>query len=360
MATMVRIGGAVCLLLVACGSSSSPSAPAVDGGEPASSSSGGTSTSSSSGGTSTSSSSSSGGGPVDAGPDAGDAGGPYFTLRPKIEGVDFNAVAGFDATHVWAVGTAGKVYFWDGVTWSLLRSGAETWNAVRAVDTQRVYVAGDAGARGCSFDGGKTWSITTSPTGASFRAMRAVAATNEVDVAGTDGVVERTTLDCAAWNVHVKLGAGKDLNAAFTADRYQTLAVGAKGIVFTNWSTSFSFSDTTVYTAVWTGRYLTSNGPPRVVLGASGTGLHSIGENEWRSTSFSGQPTPTRINAIWGLSETRLVAVGEPSATATGNTGGFTAIPNPLTTPTALRGVWGSSDDDVWVVGAAGTILHHP
>jgi hypothetical protein len=290
--------------------------------------------------------------------DGGLSGTLNFRRSSEIPEVDLNAVYGFDASHVWAVGAAGSVLFYDGVSWKSLRTGTETWNAVRAVDVKRVYIAGNGGLRGCSFDGGKTWKITTSPTLASFKAVSAVAAANRVEIGGTAGVAEGTTLDCIAWSNIVTIA--QNFTASWTIGRYQTIATGTQGLIAKNWSENVVWGSPDYYAAWGSEPDDTYSYGTRVVLGDNASGLYSTESNEWHGTTFYGQPKPTRINAVWGANPSSLVAVGEGSSTAVGSISALYPVANPLPLPTSLRGVWGSSPNDVWVVGAGGTILHHP
>lgn len=63
------------------------------------------------------------------------------------------------------------------------------------------------------------------------------------------------------------------------------------------------------------------------------------------------------IQSVWGTAE-KVVAVGDHGRIYVYDTG--SATPSPIVSPTdeALAGVWGSSIDDVWIVGRREIILH--
>ena len=65
----------------------------------------------------------------------------------SLEGVPpLYSISALDAGHVWAVGAAGNIRFFDGTTWrDQSVGGTETLNAVCALDSTHVWAAGQSG-----------------------------------------------------------------------------------------------------------------------------------------------------------------------------------------------------------------------
>jgi hypothetical protein len=119
------------------------------------------------------------------------------------------------------------------------------------------------------------------------------------------------------------------------------------------WAAMLGVPQDQVVTAVW-GTSPTSLWATRI----DGSVIHYDGS----SWTFSGLPTPARLESIFGTSATDIYAVGYnfPSATA-GYVYHFdgSSWQLVLTTSLALSRVWASGASDVWAVGDAGLVLHY-
>lgn len=98
------------------------------------------------------------------------------------------------------------------------------------------------------------------------------------------------------------------------------------------------------------------------IVGENGTILHYDGE-VWNKMS-SPPNTPT-LQAVWGQSEDSVFAVGGPSGT--GGIGAGTVIHFDgniwnmvnIGTVDRLHDVWGTAENDIFIVGEGGTIIHY-
>jgi len=98
------------------------------------------------------------------------------------------------------------------------------------------------------------------------------------------------------------------------------------------------------------------------IVGENGTILHYDGE-VWNKMS-SPPNTPT-LQAVWGASRDNVFAVGGPSGT--GGIGAGTVIHfdgniwNTVNIGTVdrLHDIWGTAENDIFIVGESGTILHY-
>lgn len=300
----------------------------------------------------------------DAGVDAGviDAG-PYWSPRAPVVSVDYYGIDGVDASHVWAVGTGGAIHHFNGTSWVEQRSGSETFTAVAAADASNVYVVGLGGLRGCSSDGGVTWSITTSSTGADLYTVVVDPAAGMVYVAGDAGVVEAAPLSCAAWTQLSDLTLSLiDFRDSAVGSPTNAIAVGANRQAMDDWDVWYQIGPGTgTWNAVWTNDENAAL-HTTVVFGSWPSAFFTerdfSGEYVWYSVDIHSVGPPAFYD-IWGQDPTQLVVVGDDSTILIGGPRHYFPAP-PAIAPVSLRGVWGSSMDDVWVVGFGGTVLHHP
>ncbi|MCP4629786.1 MAG: hypothetical protein GY850_40705, partial [bacterium] len=76
---------------------------------------------------------------------------------------DLWGVSAVDTMHVWAVGRAGTILFYDGTDWTAQTSGTtHTLRAVLAVDAAHVWAVGEGGT--ILFYDGTDWTAQTSGT----------------------------------------------------------------------------------------------------------------------------------------------------------------------------------------------------
>jgi hypothetical protein len=62
------------------------------------------------------------------------------------------------------------------------------------------------------------------------------------------------------------------------------------------------------------------------------------------------------LRGVWGSSANDIWAVGEGGTIVHFNGGAWSLVASPITEH--LSAIWGTSADDVWVVGDKGTIVH--
>jgi hypothetical protein len=85
-------------------------------------------------------------------------GSDWIWHSPLPQGNTLHDVWGADATHVWAVGDAGAILFWDGAAWR--GQDGQTTAALRGVwglDASHVWVVGDGGV--IRFWDGAAWQV---------------------------------------------------------------------------------------------------------------------------------------------------------------------------------------------------------
>ena len=162
----------------------------------------------------------------------------------------------------------------------------------------------------------------------------------------------------ATWNGPVALQQGTDLHGVWGSADNQAFAVGSGGVILYynghNWSLMTS-GTTQNLLGIW------GHSESEIfVVGGGGTTpggviLHYDGD-EW-STPMPGEFIPA-LHGVWGTAGNNVFAVGA-DGTILHYDGHSWSTPMPSGTPAFLRGIWGRSASDIFVVGDGGTILHY-
>ncbi len=149
------------------------------------------------------------------------------------------------------------------------------------------------------------------------------------------------------------------LRALWVGSVMDAYAVGDAGTFLhydgQKWTTSSFPAPTASLVAIWGsetgGLVVLANDPPAI---------YRLSEGVWSVDMQPAGTVPVLFAGLWGSAETDEWAVGLGSVGALiehydGNS--WTAMN--AGTSNVLNAVWGSSADDVWAVGASGTILHY-
>jgi hypothetical protein len=237
--------------------------------------------------------------------------GERFVNRPsELTGghqLPYADVDGVSSSAVWVVGAGGRIYRWDGSTWSRETSG-----------TNELLTA--------------VWARTAT----------------DVWAVGANTVVRNFT--GASWtNGGAGLPTGRLLRAVHGTSSTDVWAVGDGGLVAHR--TSGGWSTTTVSTGTWRGVFALSDEDAWLV-GDGGQ------VRRWNGGAWVGVPSGTtaRLNGVYATDATHAWAVGEDGTLVSLVGGAFQGVPTGITT--ALTSVSGSGPNDVWVAGARGEILH--
>lgn len=277
----------------------------------------------------------------------------------QVSGVtgNLNGIWGIDTSHVWAVGDGGVVLKYDGTSWAQQASG--TTANLQAIHGANVATMWAVGASSTILKGdGANWAIQTVPGGkVTFNGVYAVNATT-IWAVGSGGRISKSS-DGASWN-NQNSGTTQELFGVWASAVTNIFAVGAapagqNGTVLrssngTNWaagpasniSGSVRAINGTDATHVW-------------ICGDAGTiGLYN------GSGSFVAQASTTSqaLNSIHSISATAVVAAGARKTFDIFNdtvwTAKSAAIPG-----VSYNGVWGAEDDNLWFVGAGGTVCRY-
>ena len=265
----------------------------------------------------------------------------------------FTAVWGTGPNDVWAIGSGGTIMHYDGETWVETPSGVlDTLNAIWGSGPNDIWIVSTTTTilHGTGFkDGTAVW--TLSPTGFSpwnSAFIRAAWGTSPDDVrlGGRMYDLADPDWDNGLWAGNQLLLVPGDGGTAWKQ-------VPGTATIRSIWGSSASnvWMAADNSTSVSTERGLLLHGTPRE--GGAGEGQDPL---VW--TSIDSQSSLT-FDAVWGSGPDDVWAVGALGSIRhylTGNVR-FDKVPSGTTAP--LHAIWGSGPKDIWVVGDAGTILHY-
>jgi hypothetical protein len=158
------------------------------------------------------------------------------------DGADFT---GIDPYHMWAVGGAGKISYWNGNQWTAQASGtSNTLFGVSAYDYSHVWAVGQGGT--IRFFNGANWVVQTSPTTSNLWGVFALS-TNSVWAVGEGGTI--CYYNGYTWSRQT-VGSGTNTYWAVSAvDYYHVWVSGNDGIVLF-WN-GYSWAQQTTGTGYW-------------------------------------------------------------------------------------------------------------
>lgn len=283
---------------------------------------------------------------------------------------------------VYAVGTSGGIYHYDGVAWSVLQAGGPTlhgvwadatgvfavgnlatilrstgagwavhstgveWNGVWGASGSELYAVGHESAV-YRYDG-STWTAQSVPT--LDRELQAVwgAGSGDVWAVGNAGAILH--FDGSGWRGQ-ESGTIQHLNSVWGTSATDVHAVGGGGLILHNggagWSEQFS-----------------GGAQLRDVQGAGPSAVWAVGNNgrilHYDGTGWAFQarePNSSVLHGVWAAAADNVFAVGEMSDELLRYDGtAWTLEPFPGTS--SDRDVWGASASDVFVVSGPRNVLH--
>lgn len=255
---------------------------------------------------------------------------------------------GSSANDVWAVGSGGAVFHWNGATWSQQRVLTDAgqpkplfgiWgsgpNDVWAFGVNEIFHADGWN------DAATVWSSIESPKLDIFTptSTRAIWGSSATDVWLLFGPLSSFSTGILNKCRHSDGWSGATTKLTVALDHF---AVGQPGMNFTG---------------IW------GTGPKDIwIVGESGRILHTDGywnrAAEWTQTDSN---TRQHLTGVWGTASDDVWAVGENGTIRhyTYDEGGdlWWALSDSTIT-THLRAVWGTSATNVWAIGDENTILH--
>lgn len=279
-------------------------------------------------------------------------------MNTNATGFDFLGVGG-DGTKVVAVGTGGKIITSTAAnTWMNATSGITSTLSAVFGKSGTYWVAGDAGVR--LRDMGAGYAMVTGDGDTTN--LYSIGGADVADVwAGGDGglLTNYKTTPIAAWTPK-PLNPRQMIRSIYGFNSKDVWAVGAAGQIL--------HYDGTGWTTTASGTIQDLNG----IWGASSNDLWAVGNNrtilrydgrQWASKAL-GSPGLTDLQAVWGNSSSVVWIVGTNSPDTEQNLVRFVgaaesrvtvAAPMPMGTLPPMTSIWGASLDSLWVGG--GTVV---
>ncbi|WP_146647728.1 hypothetical protein [Labilithrix luteola] len=271
----------------------------------------------------------------------------------------FTAVWGTSKTDVWAIGSGGTIYHYDGTQWVDTPSGVfNTLYGIWGSSANDIWVVSDPMTvlHGTGFKNGTaTWELV--PTGFSkwnTTFLRAVWGTSPDDVrfGGRAYDISNNELEIYTTGHQLLKKTNGDGSIGFKT-------IEGTPTVYSYWGSSatdvWMAADNHIYAS--SERGLIMHGTPRPDPKPSSDPLSTV-EDPLLWAKVDSQSNLT-LESIWGSSKDDIWAVGGNGAIRNYKTGDVRFEKVESGTIANLHAVWGSGPNDIWAVGDTGTILHY-
>ncbi len=295
----------------------------------------------------------------------------FTTFDDAPDGGAWRAVWGSSPTHVYVAGEGGHMLAWDGT--QLMRANLGSGN-----DLYGLWGSGGA-------DIWTVGTVRTTQTGVLFHktdlvwiqfgttklGLRSVwgTATQRIAVGLSGGIFTGPVATPFAMGMQ----AQPNVDIPQTANAPILYSVGGNGdssimvagdvdSTFYFDTTWHAFEDPVDRTRAFRSIWGAPSATPSIYEGANYFGLwHFTSSTDPVITLNEEQDQPENIDrsmwAIWGLDDQRIVAVGDAGRIMTFDAASQEVRVRASPTTRSLYGVWGSSFDDLWIVGEGGLIL---
>jgi len=291
--------------------------------------------------------------------------GGTWTPLPSGSGLPLATVRGTSGSDVWAGGAGGQLMRYDGNKWNSTRQGFEKQiRAMAALKPNDIWAIGDGGFV-TRYDGTK-WTTAPSVTTKNLNAIWAVSST-EIYVTGDGGTLLR--YNGSVWDGSLSLppAAGVDGRGIWASDPTNVWIVATSPTpneIKVTRQNGVSLSTVTLSDSTGMGRIASPNGVWGTVAGATNV-IFVVGNrfiirvNETAGTKTvdtSSIYAPSEMRAVYGTAINDLWAVGDNGLVYRYNGAVFSAQNTGLS-PAQLLGVWKASTvSDLWAVGDQGAL----
>jgi hypothetical protein len=307
---------------------------------------------------------------------------PFQVVQAKAEGEYLTSVWGADADHVFAVGSSGVKYTYMNGAWSSTQNEpGRDFYQVWGVSATEVYLVGQSRTNGSGvlerWDG-TGWADEYLPPAGLYGLWGDQSVILAVGAGGQIHGKKRGTKD---WGVRQTLDPNPDVMVtpdspilwAVAGNSVDDIAIAADvDRVFHNVGMIFEFLDPDVdRTLTFRTVFATPNMTTNFFFGTNYLGVTwlnsappvDLGHVAGDMFTLMRDETPMGadglfIRGIWGT-QTKVLFVGDAARIYyfdAGNPDQLRTVPSPSVV--SLYSVWGSSENDVWIVGERETILH--
>ncbi|MEO6772770.1 MAG: hypothetical protein ABI467_07070 [Kofleriaceae bacterium] len=297
--------------------------------------------------------------------------GGAFATTPAPIAVTVRGLWGSAGDDVFAVGDAGAILHWDGVSWTQMIASTTALHGVGGSGAAEVVAVGDGGV--ISRYTGAGWAMPNSP--ATTLGLRDLWAGGPDDViaVGAEGAfhlhdttwaheLTSPTLAVTGRGPSDALVAATNTAQHWDGASWTALAPGQIGSVADLWATPATYFAVSDYLSTFDGSTWTTSTIPIAsskglwVAPSGRVWVAGAGVQHLDGMTLSTDLATGTFNGIWGAGETDVFAVGLGDIHHYDGTA-WTAMTVPTTNP--LTGVWGRASDDVFAVGSTNTVLHY-
>ena len=291
-----------------------------------------------------------------------------FTVTSNL-----NGIAGTAVDHILIVGDGGTALFWDGMKWQKLPPLTVTANlraAAGKLGGSIISVAGDGGTILQLSD--KTWSQINNSSQSNLRgAAIGPGSTPNVFFVGDGGTAIRLSptgaLSTKSVFPYVTNIYAIAQNPNANAD---DLLIGGGTLPFSSMALADSWDGNDSFKGQMTGPGDHINGNINAMLCSKGV-FYGAGDKgalvsrasgrgasdtpkDWKTVTSS---TTMTLRGMWANSDNEIFAVGDAGTIIQYNGAAWSTVP-PIT-GNNLRAIWGSSPTNIYAVGESGVVLHY-
>lgn len=267
----------------------------------------------------------------------------------------FCGIWGTGADDIYVTGSNSVLYHWDGQTWTYIQGGAQLWTyGISGFDDDLFFLVGDAGVLYEVKDGQSSFARTEF-----FSYLLDAYVTQQGELYAladsnvyTMGEEMPEEIDLPFFDYPLDLsgitGNGEEL---YIAGHYETDDGDNKGIVYkydgAQWTILSSEIGEGLFSSIWTDGSV-------LFVAASNGHIYSYADEVWEDMVL---PVQVEFTRIWGTSQSDVYAVGA-SGTVLYFDGTTWSQVDAGTGTYKLFDIWASSPDDVYVAGQMGTVRH--
>ncbi|HWP38354.1 MAG TPA: hypothetical protein VNL18_12455, partial [Gemmatimonadales bacterium] len=264
---------------------------------------------------------------------------------------------GTRSNNVWAAGSGGTIYRYNGTSWSLETTVATSQiRAIWGASESDVWAVGGSG--GIFHYNGSTWAADPASGVVTTVTLFGVwgSAPNDVWAVGASGVVLH--YDGTSWTA-VNPAAASGISfwgGVWGSSRDTVFAAGTGGNIIrydgTSWSLHATIPGSPVLYRLWG-----ASGRDVFVVGSGGTSYRFDGTS-WSQITLPSGYTSAHLYGVWGTAANDVYAVGSP-------TGGVATLlrfngtswsPMVSRMPNSAYGLWGTNAGHVWAGGDNGQL----
>ncbi|MEY4723404.1 MAG: hypothetical protein RLZZ324_917, partial [Candidatus Parcubacteria bacterium] len=269
-------------------------------------------------------------------------------LSGAVTGATLYGINGTDTTHVWAVGSAGTIVFYNGTVWAAQASGVVgDLKSVNMIVSNLGFAVGNSGS--ILKWNGTAWASMSSPTASALNSVSMDAGAAFGAAVGVGGVIAH--YNGTAWAT-VASPTASELTSVSVITPTNAYAVG-KGGVIVHWNgTAWSTMSSPVATDLQGVHML--NASLGFAVGAGGKII------KWNGSTWALQTSPTtgQLEAVEMRSASEAWAVGATGVILKYDGATWTSFASPSSRHLYALTVYAPTDG--WISGELGEIIKDP